>query len=484
MNPEEFRVHGHQLVDWMADYLSGVEQFPVRAQVAPGEIAAKLPLNPPEQGEDFTTIFRDFQDIIMPGMTHWQHPNFFAYFPANSSPPSVLAEMLTATVAAQCMLWQTSPAATELENRVLSWLQQLLGLPADWSGVIQDSASSATLCAVLAARERATGWQINEQGLSEGPAVVFYASDQAHSSIEKAITIAGIGRQHLRKVPRRADQSMDPRQLLAMVQSDRQAGRIPAGVVACLGTTGTGVVDCLDEIGPICRAENLYLHVDAAWAGSALLLPEQRWMSTGMDLADSFVVNPHKWLLTNFDCSTHYVRDAETLVRTLSILPAYLRSRETGTVTDYRDWSVPLGRRFRALKLWFVLRSYGAEALREMIRRHIAYAAELAEWIAASDGFEVMDGPRLSLLNFRFAPPAVSTAEDLDRLNRRLVEAINDDGRVYLTPNTIDGRASIRFSIGQLYTQRHHVERGWDVVKSVAQSVLTAFLSEQDTPST
>ncbi|MFT4977233.1 MAG: aromatic-L-amino-acid decarboxylase [Myxococcota bacterium] len=471
MTPSEFRRHAHAMVDWMADYMESVEEGPVRAQVRPGEITAQLPPEAPESGESFEAIFEDFKQIIMPGMTHWQHPRFFAYFPANSSPPSVLAEMLTATLAAQCMLWQTSPSATELESRVLDWLRKLLGLPEGLSGVIQDSASSATLCAILTARERATGWTINEKGPSAGPPVTFYTSEQAHSSIEKAITIAGVGRQHLRSVTAGADLGMDPAALQAAITADRAAGLIPAGVIASLGATGTGAVDPLAAIAAVCASEGLYLHVDAAWAGSALMLPEQRWMIDGIEGVDSFVFNPHKWLLTNFDCSAHYVRDPEALVRTLSILPAYLRSRETGTVTDYRDWSIPLGRRFRSLKLWFVLRSYGAEALRGMMREHISLASELASWITSSPDFELMDGPRLALLNFRYTPPDVTDPAALDALNRRLVEAINDDGRLYLTPNTLGGRASIRFSIGQTHTRRRHVEEGWAAVCEIAATL-------------
>ena len=470
MTPEEFRTHAHTLVDWMADYMANVEQYPVRAQVAPGEVAGQLAAAAPEDGEPFEAIFEDFQRIVMPGITHWQHPNFFAYFPANSSPPSVLAEMLTATLAAQCMLWQTSPAATEMEGRVLDWLRELTGLPPGFTGVIQDSASSATLCAVLAARERATGWAINEQGPTAGPPVTFYTSTQAHSSIEKAVTIAGVGRQHLRKVAVTGDLGVDPEALRAAIRADRAAGLIPAGVIACLGATGAGAVDPLAAVAAVCQDEGVYLHVDAAWAGSALILPEQRWMIDGIEGVDSFVLNPHKWLLTNFDCSAHYVRDPETLVRTLSILPAYLRSRETGQVVDYRDWGVPLGRRFRALKLWFVLRSYGAKALREMIRGHIALAGELAGWIRAHSDFELVDGPRLSLLNFRYAPPG-TTEDERDGLTPQLVEAVNDDGRLYLTPNTMAGRATVRFSIGQPRTERRHVRAAWDTITQVASQL-------------
>ena len=378
MDLDEFRRHGHSFVDWMADYLATIERHPVRAQVRPGEIAAQLPPAPPAESEPLERIFADFERILLPGMTHWQHPSFFAYFPANSSPPSVLAEMLTATLGAQCMLWQTSPAATELETRTLDWLRQMIGLPDGFAGVIQDSASSATLCAILAARERATEWRTDEDGLGACPPLVFYASEEAHSSVEKAVRIAGLGRRGLRLIPTDDDFAMRPDALAAAIREDRAGGRVPAGVVATLGTTGVGASDPLRPIGAICREHGLYLHVDAAWAGSALLLDEHRSLIEGAEHVDSFVFNPHKWLLTNFDCSAHFVRDPVALVRTLSVLPAYLQSREAGAVIDYRDWGVPLGRRFRALKLWFVLRSYGVARLQAMLRDHIAWTAELA----------------------------------------------------------------------------------------------------------
>jgi aromatic-L-amino-acid decarboxylase len=467
MDLEDFRRHGHVLVDWMTDYLAGVERLPVRARVRPGEVAAQLPAAPPSDGEALEQIFADFERIVLPGMTHWQHPSFFAYFPANSSPPSVLAEMLTATLGAQCMLWQTSPAATELETRTLDWLRQMIGLPEGLVGVIQDSASSATLCAILVARERATGWRANEEGLRACPPLVFYASKEAHSSVEKAITIAGLGRRGLRPIPTDADFALRPDALEAAVREDRAAGRVPAGVVASLGATGVGAIDPLRPIGEICREHELFLHVDAAWAGSALLLEEQRWMLEGAEQIDSFVFNPHKWLLTNFDCSAHFVRDPDALVRTLSILPPFLASREMGEVIDYRDWGVPLGRRFRALKLWFVIRSYGTERLKALLRDHIAWAAELAERVRSEPDFELTTPPKLALLTFRYRPRGLGD-EALDRLNERLLIALNDDGRVYLTQTRVHGRYVIRFAIGQLYTTQAHVERAWNVVRDTA----------------
>ncbi|HSA83112.1 MAG TPA: pyridoxal-dependent decarboxylase [Geminicoccaceae bacterium] len=473
MELDEFRRHAHRLVDWMADYLANVDQHPVRAQVRPGEIAAKLPDAAPLDGEPLERIFTDFERDILPGMTHWQHPSFFAYFPANSSPPSVLAEMLTATLGAQCMLWQTSPAATEMETRLLDWLRQMIGLPEGFTGVIQDSASSATLCALLVSRERATGWQSNEEGLRACPPLVFYTSAEAHSSVEKAVKIAGLGRNSLRLIATDDIFAMRPDALDAAICEDLAAGRVPAGVVASLGATGVGAIDPLRPIGAVCREHGLYLHVDAAWAGSALLLEEQRWMIDGVGHADSFVFNPHKWLLTNFDCSAHYVRDPAALIRTLSILPPFLQSREGAEVIDYRDWGVPLGRRFRALKLWFVLRSYGVARLQALLRDHIAWTDELAERIRAAPDFELTSPPSLALLTFRYRPPGIEDDEALDRLNERLLHALNDSGHLYLTQTRVRGRYVIRFAIGQLYTTRAHVERAWQVITTTARELMT-----------
>jgi aromatic-L-amino-acid/L-tryptophan decarboxylase len=471
MEREEFRRHAHEFVDWMADYLANVERHPVRARVRPGEITARLPDRPPAEGEPMARIFQDFERIVLPGMTHWQHPSFFAYFPANSSPPSVLAEMLTATLAAQCMLWQTSPAATEMETRVLDWLRQMIGLPEGFAGVIQDTASSATLCAILTARERATDWRGNEDGLWACEPLVLYASEQAHSSVEKAVRIAGLGRKSLRLIATDDGFAMRPDLLESAIRDDLASGLRPAGVIATLGTTGVGAVDPLGPIAEICARREVYLHVDAAWAGSALLLEEQRSMIQGIERVDSFVLNPHKWLLTNFDCTAHYVRDPAALVRTFSILPAFLQSRETGQVIDYRDWGVPLGRRFRALKLWFVIRSYGVERLKAMLRDHIAWTAQLAELIRAEPDFELASPPNLSLLSFRYRPAGIDDEDALDALNERLLNALNDDGRLYLTQNRLRGRYVIRFAIGQLYTTRDHVLRAFEVIKATARGL-------------
>lgn len=469
METEDFRRHAHALVDWMANYMDRVSDLPVRAQTKPGEVAARLPAGPPETPETVADIMADLERDVLPGITHWQHPRFFAYFPANASPPSILAEMLTATIGAQCMLWQTSPAATEMETRITDWLRQMIGLPEGFHGVIQDSASSAILCAILTARERATGWQANEAGLAGGPPVVVYTSDQAHSATEKGAKVAGLGKENVRLIQSDPETyAMDPAALAAAIEADKAAGRAPACVVASLGATGVGAMDDLDAIGRVAEAHGLFAHVDAAWAGSALILEEHRHLLRGVERFDSFVFNPHKWLMTNFDCSAHYVRDPEDLIRTLSILPPFLRSREGDQVIDYRDWSVPLGRRFRALKLWFVIRCYGVEGLQQIIRDHIAWAADLERTIRANADFELMAPRQLSLLNFRYAPAGT---DDLDALNERLLEAVNDDGFTYLTQNRVAGRYAIRFQIGQTRTTEGDVQAAWARVEEIARGL-------------
>lgn len=470
MDIDEFRSHAHQMVDWMADYLAGIEQYPVRAQTGPGEIAGRLPSSAPDSGESIREIMADFERDILPGVTHWQHPSFFAYFPANSSPPSVLGEMLTAAIGAQCMLWQTSPAATEMEGRVLDWLRQLIGLEKGFSGVIQDSASGAILCALLTAREKATDYQVNEDGFAAGPELVAYCSSEAHTSTEKGAKIAGYGRRNVRKIAVDDRFAMRPEMLEAAVLEDKAAGRIPACVVASLGATGVGGIDDLEAIGRICQQHGIFFHVDAAWAGSALILPEYRWMLKGQDYIDSLVFNPHKWLATNFDCSAHFVRDPEALIRTFAIDATYLQSREGQQVTDYRDWGVPLGRRFRALKLWFVLRSYGVSGLQDMLRRHIKLGEDLEKRIADEPDFHLAAPRVLSLLNFRFQPSGMPDA-DADVANENLLHALNDSGQAYFTPNRVGGRYVIRFSIGQTNTAARHVEAAWNLIVKTARSL-------------
>ena len=406
-----FRRHAHEVADWIADYFEEVEGFPVRSRVQPGDLLAALPSSAPERPESMERILADFRQLIPPGMTHWQHPSFFAFFPANSSPPSVLAEMLTAGMAAQCMLWETSPAANELEARMMEWLQNLLGLPRAWRGVIQDSASGATLCAMLAARERTRENTVVDR-------LAFYTSDEANSSVHKGARIAGFPLDRIRSIDTDERQAMKPDALAQAIKDDRAAGLTPACAVITLGTTGTGAMDPMAEIGEICRREDVYLHVDAAWAGSALILPEYRHLLDGIEQADSFVFNPHKWMFTNFDCSAHFLKDPESLQRSLSINPVYLQNTSDEQITEYRDFGVSLGRRFRALKLWFVIRAFGAEGLREKIRSHVEWTGELAGEIEAAEDFELVTGPNLALITWRYAPDSVSGAA-LDELNER-----------------------------------------------------------------
>ena len=459
MNFDEFPSQGHVFIDWMADYLENIENYPVRARVRPGEIAARLTDEPPAAGESMTAIFEDFRRNVLPGVTHWQHPGFFAYFTANASPPSVLAEMLTATLSAQCMLWHTSPAATEMETKVLDWVRQMIGLPGGFHGVIKDSASGAILCAILTAREKATGWAANAKGLKETAPLAVYTSGETHSATEKGVRIAGLGAENPRKIAVRDDfHSIRPHSRPA----------IEADIA-----TGVGAVDPPPEIGGICRAHDIFPHVDAAWAGSALILPEERWMIEGIEHVDSFVFNPHEWLFTNFDCAAHFVRDPGALVRTLSILPEFLKSRETGQVIDYRDWSVPLGRRFRALKLWFVIRSYGVERLKEMVRAHIDWASELEGRVRDAPDFELTSPRRLALLSFRQRPEGIGDEGTLDALNERLLHALNDGGRVYLTQTRVNGHYVIRFNIGQTYTTRDHIGKAWAHITETARALGT-----------
>ncbi|NVO20617.1 MAG: aminotransferase class I/II-fold pyridoxal phosphate-dependent enzyme [Bacteroidetes bacterium] len=471
METPEFRLWAHKFADWMADYYENIEDLPVKSMVCPGEILSKLPELPPEGGESMSQLFEDFQSIILPGMTHWQSPNFFAYFPANGSLPSILAEMLTAAMGAQCMIWETSPAAAELEERVMDWLKVMTGLPSGWSGVIQDTASTATLAAILSAREKCGFFSSNETGLSQHQQLRVYCSTETHSSIDKAVKIAGIGRQNLVKVIIDKQFRMDSEALRSAIQSDIELGFKPCCVVATLGTTSSVSIDPLKEIAEVCKELGVWLHVDAAYAGSALLLPEFRWMIEGIDQVDSFVFNPHKWLFTNFDCSAYFVKDKESLIKTFEILPEYLKTGTRGLVNDYRDWGVPLGRRFRALKLWFVIRSYGVEGLKEAIRNHIEYACWFETQVAESLEFEIMATRHLSVVCFRFHPKHKDDQAELDRLNATLLEAINRSGKAYLTHTKLNGQYVMRMAIAQTRVKRENVQNTWELIKRIASEL-------------
>lgn len=470
MNSDEFRKNAYAVIDWIADYMDGVRDYPVRAQVAPGVVRKELHSLPPHKGESFDSVFEDFRTIIMPGITHWQHPRFFAYFPANVTAASQLAEMLISALGVNAMLWETSPAATELEEAMMDWLKDMLALPKAWSGVIQDTASSATFCAVLCAREKATGWKANDVGLRDAPPLAFYTSAEAHSSLEKAVKMAGLGRASIRLVATGPDHAISPAALAAAMELDRKAGIKPAMVMATVGSTSVGACDPLKAIGVIARANGAYFHVDAAWAGTAMICSEFRYLIEGIEMADSFVFNPHKWMGVQFDCTAHFVRDSEALVRTLTILPAYLETREGATVTDFRDWGVQLGRRMRALKLWFVIRLCGLEGLQAMIRNHVAWIEELALEIRGEEDFELVTGPNLSLLTFRYRPQDISD-DTVGLLSDRLLQAVNDDGFTYLTRTVVDGEPVIRFQAGAVQTTRADILDAWKRVTEIAKKI-------------
>lgn len=468
IDSKAFRQYAHEFVDWMADYLENVEQLPVKSQVRPGEIFTRIPDEPPAESESMSAIFEDFKNIILPGMTHWQSPNYFAYFTSNSSFPSVLAEMLTATMAAQCMIWETSPSAAELEEKVMNWLRDMIGLPPQFEGVIQDTASTATLVAFLTARERATGYRINSEGFTGEQTFRIYCSSEAHSSIEKAAKIAGFGRRNLVKVETDDALAIIPEKLKEAIDNDIAIGLTPLCVVAALGTTGTVAIDPIKSLGEICSDYGIWLHVDAAYAGTALVLPEQRHMIDGIELVDSFVFNPHKWMFTNFDCSAYYVKDTEALIRTFEILPEYLKTGTRGQVNDYRDWGIQLGRRFRALKLWFVIRDYGVEGIRRKIRDHIIWAGELADLVRNENDFELFEPQHLGLVCFRFTPSDISDADELNRLNSRLMKDLNATGRIYLTHTKVKNRITLRMVIGQTNMTRDHVMNAWKLINETA----------------
>jgi aromatic-L-amino-acid decarboxylase len=466
MTPDEFRRHGHAMVDWIADYHARIETFPVLSRVEPGQIRKSLPTDPPENGEVFEKILSDIDTLILPGITHWQSPNFFAYFPSNTSGPSILGELLSAGLGVQGMLWATSPACTELETHVLDWLVGMLDLPAKFlstntgGGVIQDTASSAVLCSLLAARERATGFASNLRGC-DGK-LVAYTSSQAHSSVQKGVQIAGIGRDKLRLIEVDDAFAMRPEALAQQILDDRRAGLTPFFVCATVGTTSSNAMDPISKIGSICRQQKLWLHVDAAMSGTAALCPEFRDMQAGLEFADSYSFNPHKWMFTNFDCDCFYVADRKALIQTLSVLPEYLRNQatETGAVIDYRDWQIPLGRRFRALKLWFVIRHYGVEGLRHHVRQHIKLAQDFARWVEQDEGFEVAAPVPLNLVCFRH--------KGGDEINQTLLDRLNRSGDLYLTHTRLNGRLTLRLSIGQTNTTRRHVERAWKRIQQEA----------------
>jgi len=469
MTSDEFRRHGHAVIDWIADYHERIESYPVLSPLEPGQVRASLPARAPSEGEPFARILADIEKIIVPGITHWQSPNFYAFFPCNSSGPAILGDLVSSGLGVQGMLWATSPACTELETQVLDWLVEMLALPEKFrstqsgGGVIQDTASSATLCALLAARERATSFASNRQGCDR--TLVAYASTQAHSSIEKAVQIAGLGRDNLRLIEVDENFALRADALVEQIERDRRAGRIPCFVCATVGTTSSNALDPVRRIGEICREAGLWLHVDAAMSGTAALCPEFRSIQDGLNLADSYAFNPHKWMFTNFDCDCFWVADRAALIKTLSVLPEYLKNQATasGAVFDYRDWQIPLGRRFRALKLWFVIRHYGIEGLQHHIRRHVELAQEFARWVAEDSRFELAAPAPLNLVCFRHRGG--------DSVNQALMDRLNRSGALYLTHTRLNERTTLRFCVGQTTTEARHVRQAWQRIQQAAAAL-------------
>ncbi len=458
MNHDDLRLWSKCAADWAHDYHTTLRDRPVRAPLTPGAIAAQLPGHAPEAAEPMATIFADFARIVPPGMTHWQHPRFFAYFPANASPASMLAEQLANAIAAQGMLWQTSPAATEIEQVMIQWLRAALGLPAGFTGTIHDSATTATLSAILTMRERALNWQGNAQGLSAQPPLRIYASAETHSSVDKSIRIAGIGQANLVKVATDATLSMDPAALDAAIRTDLAAGLRPAGVVLCTGGTSVGAFDRIGDCIAIARKHTLPTHVDAAWAGSAMICPEYRHLWAGIEGADSIVFNPHKWLGAQFDCAVQFLRDPGPQIKTLGLRPTYLETTGQDEITNFNEWTVPLGRRFRALKLWFTLRAYGLQGLRQMIRNHVAWSAQVCDTLRAIPGVTITTEPALSLFTLALADDAKTEA---------LLTRINDDGRIYLTQTRHNGRYVIRVQVGTFDCTQNDVMMIADVLRDL-----------------
>lgn len=469
MSPEEFRQQGHQLIDRIADYRANVASLPVMAQVEPGYLKHALPQAAPQQGEPFEQILADVDQLVMPGLSHWQHPDFFGYFPSNGTLSSVLGDFLSTGLGVLGLSWQSSPALSELEETTVDWLRQMIGLSGAWSGVIQDTASSSTLVALICARERASDYALVKGGLqAQARPLMIYTSAQAHSSVDKAALLAGFGKDNIRYIEVDQAFAMRPEALAAAIEQDLAAGLQPCAVVATTGTTATTALDPLEPIGRIARAHGLWLHVDSAMAGSAMILPECRWMWTGIEQADSIVVNAHKWLGVAFDCSLYFVRDPQHLIRVMSTNPSYLQSAVDGEVKNLRDWGIPLGRRFRALKLWFMLRSEGVEGLQQRLRRDLGNARWLEQQVDAAPGWEVLAPVQLQTLCIRHQPGGLE-GEALDRHTRAWADRLNASGAAYVTPATLNGQWMVRVSVGALPTEREHVARLWEGLQQVVK---------------
>lgn len=469
MDNDNFRKELHRAADWVADYFERIESYPVKSQVAPGSIFSQLNELDCRKKSSMDEIFSDFEKIIIPGITHWQSPNFFAYFPANSSYPSVIAELLTSALAAQCMVWETSPAAAELEEYMMNMLRDLIGLPPNFHGVIQDTASTATLVSLLVAREKYSSFQINADGF-DNQKFRIYCSSEAHSSIEKAVKIAGFGSNNLVKIPVDDRFAMISELLREAIESDLDAGFVPLAVVSAFGTTGSTAIDPIIEISKIAKEYSLFHHVDAALAGTALILPELRYLAEGIEYADSLVFNPHKWMFTNFDCSAYFIKDKDALTRTFSILPEYLKTKQDSLVNNYRDWGIQLGRRFRALKLWFVVREYGVEGIQAKIREHLELTKFFADKLLALNIFEIMAPYPFNTVCFRLNPKIDSN--ELDILNEQLLTKLNSTGKLFLSHTKLNGQYVLRFVVGQTHTELKHVLAAIELIHQISDQLL------------
>ena len=464
MNVDEFRKHGHQIIDQIADYYENIESERILPETAPRDIFNSLESSPPQKGENFDDILRDFNNKIMPGLTHWQHPKFFAYFPSNTSFESLLGEFLTAALGPVTFSWQTSPAAAELEELTMNWLREILGLPDNFHGVIQDTASTATLVSLLTAREKYSNYAINNVGSAYSPNYRVYASSEVHSSIDKAVKIAGIGLRNLVKINTDSNFAMSAADLEAAIKKDLMSGKTPLAIIAAIGTTGSTAVDPLEEIAEIAYKYGIWLHVDAAYAGSALVLPEYRYLIKGIDKVDTFVMNPHKWLFTNFDCTAYFVKDKNALIKTFSMMPEYLKTAYDDKVNNYKDWGIQLGRRFRALKLWFVLRSFGVEGLQEKIRFHIELGKKFEEFVGSDNDLEILAPRYFNLVCFRLKSGQFPASE-LNNVNESFLKMINSTGSLFMTHTKLDGKYVLRFVIGKTYVTENNLHEAWQVIQ-------------------
>jgi aromatic-L-amino-acid decarboxylase len=468
MTPEQFRKYGHAIVDWIADYRAGLEKLPVMARTEPGAVKAMLPASPPQTAEGFDAILADLDRVVLPNLSIWQHPRFFGYFPANSSLASVLGDYVSTGLGVLGLNWQASPAMTEVEDVVTGWMRQMVGLSDAWSGVIQDTASTSTLVALLCARERSTGYGLARGGLqAEDKPLVVYVSGHSHSSVDKAALLAGFGRENVRLVPHDDAYGMRADALDAAIRTDLAAGKTPCAVVATTGTTTTTAVDPVGAIAAVAKEHGIWLHVDAAMAGSAMILPECRWMWEGIESAHSIVLNPHKWLGAAFDCSIYLVRDPQHLIRVMSTSPSYLQTAADGRVKNYRDWGLPLGRRFRALKLWFLIREQGVTGLQQRLRRDLANAQWFAEQARQARDWRVLAPVHLQTVCVRHEPPGLG-GEALDRHTQAWADRLNRSGLTYLTPAVLDGRWMVRVSIGAEATERADVQQVWTAMQQEA----------------